>query len=165
MNDLSSHYISMKLEWLCKNYLHEIGVIASPERAHIKNTRKSWFQRIMGGGGGAESRYMPDYYRYAKYHHFLWSAILDFGLGIIILFWNCHKWPKLSLNWRITLIYQTGNDHFTTLPVSAAANFKMADYRISPILFRGGTGQILSLTSNELNKTIKPCSPFLGHES
>ena len=24
------------------------------------------------------------YYRYAKYHYFLWSAILDFGLGI---FW------------------------------------------------------------------------------
>ena len=34
--------------------------------------------------------------------------ILGFGLGVIILVWNCHKWiiwPKLSLNWRITLLY------------------------------------------------------------
>ena len=28
-----------------------------------------------------------------------------------------------------------------------------------------GPRQILSLTSNEVNKTIKPCSPFYGHGS
>ena len=52
-----------------------------------KNYEKKLVSEDHGGGGcrGKGSRYMPDYYRYAKCHHFIWSAILDFGLGIIIL--------------------------------------------------------------------------------
>ena len=124
-----------------------------------KSCKKRLVSEDHGGCRGEGSRYMPDYYKYAKYHHFIWSAILDFGLGIIILVWNCHKWiiwPKLSLNWRITLLYQTGNDNFTTLPISTAAIFKMAAYRIPPFISEVGPRQILSLTSNEVNKTIKP---------
>ena len=88
---------------------------------------------------------------------------MDFGLGIIILVWNCHKWiiwPKLSLNWRIRLLYQTGNDYFTTLPVSAAAIFKMAAYRIPPTFFGGGPLPNFELNIfiwSELNhKTLVP---------
>ena len=128
--------------------------------------KKSWFQTIVGGGGVQGScRYMPDYYRYATYHHFLWSAILDFGLGINIRVWNSHKWilwPKLSLNWRITLLYQTGNDNFTTLPRPI---LKWPPTEFRPDFSEVGPRQIFTLTSNEMNKTIKPWSHFHGHGS
>ena len=53
-------------------------------KEHKKATEKLVSEDHEGAVGGG-SRYMLDYYRYAKYHHFLWSAILEFGLEIIIL--------------------------------------------------------------------------------
>ena len=57
---------------------------------HLKEHKKKLQKKLVsenhgGGGAGGGPRYMLDYYIYAKYHHVLWSAILDFGLGIIIL--------------------------------------------------------------------------------
>ena len=56
-----------------------------------KKLQKKLVSEDHEGCRGEGSRYMPNYYRYAKYHNFIWSAILDFGLGIIILVSNCHK--------------------------------------------------------------------------